>query len=257
MGSTADYARLGDSELTLRQRWLAQKWLPLARRLAWRAARAEPRFARLSADELQGAAHLALVRTARHYDPARGSFGAYLQWQVRGEVAQAARDTLYAVQMPSGWGRGAAKGFSPGARAGLDAAVRRAAPLEASSGVGLSLAARISAGGAEAADRAAARVEQLLAELPPRWARAVRLVHLDGLLYREAGARLGCSQERVRQMLRQAEARMRGDWEGEASAAVAPERRAKELARRRKVARGRAARRRAGRAPAGPGKEAR
>lgn len=190
--------------VTPEQQQLAVAHLPLALKIAGRVRRRYGDLAPL--DELRDEAAVLLCKAAVRFN-GKGSFVGYASQDVYFRLCQWVRQKWSWVKVR---GQGHAK------------AGRKKYPLVVPASGVESWVVRCGA----AEDRGFGRVDDrdrvawLLRGLSERQRRAVELVYLDQKLRREAGAEMGCSFERVRQLLNQAFDKMRaraGHGEGVAS----------------------------------------
>ncbi len=176
MGATK-YADL--PPLNTHQQALVVKWRYLAPHWAWRM-RLLPEVARLGYEESCSAALLGLTIAAQRFDESRGlSFSTFSWFYCRCEIQRAAeRFARCQARTESVCSNGADGAF-------LDKFTSSADVLED-------------------ADHGLRKleVERLLALLPPRWAKLVRMRFLEGMTLEATGKQLGISKERVRQLLR-------------------------------------------------------
>jgi RNA polymerase sigma factor (sigma-70 family) len=178
--------------LTEDQRQLAARYIPFARSIALRSASNWP----AKADDIHSAALLALVTSARDYDPSRGiEFTTFARHRIRGEVVNAIyRDS-------AGLG-------------GTSAMLNRKLPVprcysRSSLPRGRFLAAgRVPRPGRDACERDAA--EAILRKLPSRHRVPLGLMAFDGLNQAEAAAAMGCSQSEVSRLVRQSRTFLEG-----------------------------------------------
>jgi RNA polymerase sigma factor (sigma-70 family) len=171
--------------LTEEQRALAARYVPFAKSLARKWAGACP----TRADDISSAAMLALVTSARDYDPSRGiQFSTFAGHRIRGEIRNVfGRDS-------EGIG-----GVSFRLEAGLPVPRCRAVALVTG---GTPIAAgHVPKAGAEMIERDA--VEGLLRRLPAKNRDPLRLMAFEGISRREAATRLGWSDSEVCRLVKQ------------------------------------------------------
>lgn len=162
--------------LTDEQRDLAERFLPLARKLAHPF---KARFPRME-DEFDSAACLALVEAARLYDPSRNLRFVTFAWQrIRGRLLDAQRE-----MGPRGWA------------SGLEDAPRLVSLTAQNQEDGRMLVAH-QADEVGADVDAVDAVEHWLSKLPGQYARTCRLYYLHGKTMSEIAGELGCSPSEV------------------------------------------------------------
>lgn len=160
--------------LKAESRKLAETWLPYARRWANRFARLR-NGRRGYLEECVSAASYALCCAAAAYDPAKGPFPPLLKTALVRCLVRLSRQTARRERL-----------------------------------IGLVEDANLFASAADQPDLDEGKLEQLLAALPPREARVVRLLVLGRMSLQQAGDELGYSKEAARQALRRALRRVRG-----------------------------------------------
>ncbi len=173
-----------------RQR-LAERFLPLARAMAYPHKRAWPQ----AGDEFDSAANLALVEAAESFDPRRRvRFSTYARFRIRGALRDVKRSLA-----PGGWRSNPAGAPLVGSLDEEPEFRGRVLNAEPDPPVGEAVAA-------------IDEVERWLRKLPPRYAEACRCIYIHGMSQAEAARDIGCSQSRLSCMHREALAMLNGSW---------------------------------------------
>ena len=211
------FSNLNRNSQLQRRDALIRRFLPLADGLARRFHR---RFCDLlERDDLIQVARLSLVQAAERINDERTAPG-YFKRCVNGGLAHHLRDRSRLVRLPA-----RAQNAAPWQHLSLDAPLRQhGSAADTGTEPGLCrldlLAAPESEATAETAAAAASELEQLLAQLQPRQAQALRLTLVDGHSLRQAARLLGVSAVTVCRERKQAIAQLRSALSASAPAAA-------------------------------------
>jgi RNA polymerase sigma-32 factor len=197
--------------LDAEQQRLVTSCVALARKVARDLHRLGGLYARVSVEDLEGAAYYGLCLAAQRFEPSRGlRFTTFATWYARG-YAQKTVYTGGVITLPSTVTKGGRRGRSCSTRAASAAAVY-ARPIGGDSrddddAPGHRPACR-RPGPAEEAERAD-YISHALSSLYPRERRVVEARVLEGRKLEEVAAELRLSRERVRQIEKRAMEKLR------------------------------------------------
>ena len=177
--------------LTEAQQRLAEKYLPLARKMAKPLKLNFPS----SFDEFESAACFALVEAAQSFDPDRNvRFSTFARFRIRGALCDVQRALI-----AKGWDREVDQ--APALGGLFEKALAR--------GYVLGIQPEVPVGAElEAADS----VDRWLKKLPPKHAAACRHIYVEGYNQNEAARIMGCSKTRISYLHKESLAMLEGSW---------------------------------------------